>query len=376
MKKILKLYISALLIIPETLFGQNFAVIGDSRGGDTNAYQVSVLVKSFNPDFIVTLGDNYLYWQGSIDYQIGQFYHEFIYPYVGTYGSGDTINRFFPTLGNHDLEGTGLSDYQNYFTLPGNERYYDFIKGNVHFFILDSDPSEIDGNTDTSIQAGWLQNALLNSNSFYNLVFLHHPPYSSGLHGCNIFSQWPFKTWGADAVFSGHDHAYERLLIDSLPYFVDGTGGSSLYNTFNNYPGTQKFYSDNYGAIIANTNYDSINFKFYNIKDSLIDSYSIRNKYAGYNENNYYNKLQLDIYPNPFINSTIIKYFLSENEEVKFFIYNSSGEIIRNIKKDNQTRGFHEFSLNTENLSEGIYNIVILTNHSKSHIKAIKIKKK
>ena len=30
-------------------------------------------------------------------------------------------------------------------TLPGNERYYDFVQGPVHFFVIDSDQNEPDG---------------------------------------------------------------------------------------------------------------------------------------------------------------------------------------------------------------------------------------
>ncbi|MBK6537264.1 MAG: hypothetical protein IPG09_05645 [Ignavibacteria bacterium] len=29
----------------------------------------------------------------------------------------------------------GAAPYLNYFTLPGNERYYDFTKGNIHFLL-------------------------------------------------------------------------------------------------------------------------------------------------------------------------------------------------------------------------------------------------
>ena len=38
--------------------------------------------------------------------------------------------------------------------------------------------------------------------------------------------QWPFKDWGADAVLTGHDHIYERLLVNGIPYFVNGIGGA------------------------------------------------------------------------------------------------------------------------------------------------------
>src|SRR4029077_2269178 len=66
-----------------------FAIIGDYSAG-TPARDVSNLVKGWNPDFIITTGDtNYPDGQAStIDANIGQYYHEFISPYLGSYGAG------------------------------------------------------------------------------------------------------------------------------------------------------------------------------------------------------------------------------------------------------------------------------------------------
>ena len=97
-------------------------------------------------------------------------------------------NNFYPILGNHDwltTIGQLPKPYLDYFSLPGNERYYDFIRGPVHFFAVDSDINEPDGITSNSIQGQWLQSALSASTSPWNVVYLHHSPYSSGLHGSN-----------------------------------------------------------------------------------------------------------------------------------------------------------------------------------------------
>jgi len=85
-------------------------VIGDYgaayAGGASfsNEQAVANLIKSWNPDFIITTGDNnYPYGEAStIDTNIGQFFHEYIYPYVGTFGAGAASNRFFPSIGNHE----------------------------------------------------------------------------------------------------------------------------------------------------------------------------------------------------------------------------------------------------------------------------------
>jgi hypothetical protein len=211
--------------------GQNgtvrFGVIGDFGSAGTAARDVANLVKSWKPDFIITVGDNN-YPDGAastIDPNIGQYYHEFIYPYKGRYGAGATVNRFFPSLGNHDWHARGAQPYLDYFTLPGNERYYDFVWGPVHLFAIDSDEDEPDGITRSSRQAAWLQNKLAASTARWKLVYFHHPPYSSGEHGNTREMQWPFQQWGASAVLTGHDHLYERLLVGGFTYFVAGAGG-------------------------------------------------------------------------------------------------------------------------------------------------------
>jgi hypothetical protein len=73
-------------------------IVRTSAGRD-----VASQVKGWKPDFILTVGDNN-YPKGAastIDRNIGQYYHDFIYPCRGRYGAGAAINRFFPTLGNH-----------------------------------------------------------------------------------------------------------------------------------------------------------------------------------------------------------------------------------------------------------------------------------
>src|SRR6266511_3399595 len=162
----LSLLLSTGLVALPHAYGQNgpvrFAVIGDFGSAGTAARDVANLVKSWKPDFIITVGDNN-YPDGAastIDPNIGQYYHEFIYPYKGRYGAGATVNRFFPSLGNHDWHARGAQPYLEYFTLPGNERYYDFVWGPVHFFAVDSDVREPDGNSSASTQGLWLQTQL------------------------------------------------------------------------------------------------------------------------------------------------------------------------------------------------------------------------
>lgn len=145
----------------------------------------------------------------------------------------DTENLTYvpPACGAGDVYAPigGSNPYFEYLTFLNERRYYDVVRGPVHFFILDSDPREPDGTAFNSIQGQWLQAGLAASTSPWNVVICHHAPYSSDdTHGSTAYMQWPFADWGADAVISGHAHDYERLSVDDIPYFVIGIGGNSL----------------------------------------------------------------------------------------------------------------------------------------------------
>lgn len=255
-----------------------FAVIGDFGTGDQAEADVAALVHSWSPDIVLTVGDdNYPSGEAqTIDRNIGAYYQDFIHPYTGAFGPGADENRFFPTLGNHDWYSAGAEPYLAYFTLPGNERYYEFTWGPVRFFALDSDPNEPDGVGQSSAQAAWLEQGLAASMSRWNIVYFHHPPYSSGIHGDTTWMQWPFAAWGADAVLAGHDHTYERLLVDGIPYFVDGLGGGPIYNFVNILPESQTRFNGGHGAMLATATDEEMDFAFYTIEGELIDSYTLR----------------------------------------------------------------------------------------------------
>jgi tartrate-resistant acid phosphatase type 5 len=267
------------------LTATHVAVFGDYGLSGTPESQVAALVHSWNPDAILTVGDNnYETGQAAtIDANIGQYYHDYIYPYTGSYGAGSATNRFFPTLGDHDWgdnnpDPTGDQPYLNYFTgLPGNRRYYTFTEGPVQFFALDSTFNEPDGNTSTSTQAQWLQAQLAASTATYKIVYFHDPPYTSSSPFVSNVMRWPFQAWGATAVISGSAHNYERLIENNnFPYFVDGLGGEPEVATFNApAAGSQIRYSAEFGAMLITASSSEINFQFITVDGTVIDSYTI-----------------------------------------------------------------------------------------------------
>lgn len=255
----------------------HFAVIGDYGWGTKPEADVARLVRSWNPDFIITLGDNN-YPKGeesTIDDHIGAYYAEYIGSYRGKYGKGSDTNRFWPSLGNHDLMTRNGQPYLDYFTLPGNERYYDFRIGPVHFFVLNSDSREPDGVKADSKQALWLKGVMGASTAPWQVVYMHHPPYSSGTHGSSTYMRWPFREWGADLVLSGHDHTYERLSVDGLTYIVNGIGGAVKYSFRNPQKSSETKFNDDHGAMIVDATASSIHLRAYTREGVLIDDYTL-----------------------------------------------------------------------------------------------------
>ncbi|MEM6291483.1 MAG: metallophosphoesterase [Myxococcota bacterium] len=252
----------------------SFAVIGDFGLDSPEEAAVATLVHGWSPDVVLTLGDNN-YPNGAsstIDANIGKHYASFIAPYRGDFGPGGDENRFFPTLGNHDWRTWNIAPYLDYFELPGNERYYDFVWGPVHFFALDSDSSEPDGTEADSTQATWLRKTLAASTAAWRVVYMHHPPHSSGDHGSTRRMQWPFARWGADVIMAGHDHHYERIERDDALYIVNGLGGNpKRYGVGNPVEGSQVSYNDAHGALRVRADATTLSIEFVDTEGTVVD---------------------------------------------------------------------------------------------------------
>jgi hypothetical protein len=87
--------------------------------------------------------------------------------------------------------------------------------------------------------------------------------------------RWPFAAWGANVVLTGHEHTYERLSVDGIPYFVNGLGGGGIYNFGTSLPESQFRYDADHGAMLVVASQTEMSFKFFNWKGTLIDSYQL-----------------------------------------------------------------------------------------------------
>lgn len=114
------------------------------------------------------------------------------------------------------------------------------------------------------------------STAAWQVVYLHHPPFTSGAHESHTTLQWPYAAWGADAVLAGHDHVYERIELNGIPYFVNGLGGNGAIHTFNTpVSGSQVRYNGDFGAMIVDASDQAMTFRFISVAGETVDSYTI-----------------------------------------------------------------------------------------------------
>lgn len=254
-----------------------FAVIGDMVESSSLA-QIASMVKAWSPAHIVTVGDNDNLNNTRYEDTVGQYFHDWMSPYLGDWGQGSSSgNRFWPAMGNHDWDSsTGSAKYTAYFTLPGKERYYSKVLDNVEFFMFDSDTREPDGTSASSTQGTWLRNALAASTAKWKIVIAHHPPYTSGTEPDGTWIRHPFKSWGADVVLSGHQHNYERLSVDGIPYIVNGPAGATTGGGWGSIDSRSLVrYNTEDGAMRIDSSDTSLNLRFYNRFGTEIDSVTL-----------------------------------------------------------------------------------------------------
>ncbi|MCC3156211.1 metallophosphoesterase [Hymenobacter sp. 15J16-1T3B] len=346
---------------------QRFAVIGDYGYAGPAERDVAALVDSWDPEFILTLGDNN-YDSGdslTIDQNIGQYYHQYIGNYHGRYGPSASTNRFFPSLGNHDYYTDNGEPYRRYFTLPGNGRYYEFVRGTVHFFALNSDPQEPDGVDSSSVQARWLRERLAAAPEPWKVVYFHHAPYSSGPHGNTRYMQWPFRRWGASVVLSGHDHHYEQLEVDGLPYFINGLGGRSLYPVRNPpVAGSQRTFVGEYGAQLLTANADSLTLQFLTRRRALVDSYTLHRAPSA-------TPKLYPVSPNPFEGGTTVEFYLPAAAQVQLRVLNGLGQEVALLRQGGVAAGWHRQPWARGGLRAGVYYVQLTAGGTTQVVRAV-----
>jgi len=171
---------------------------------------------------------------------------------------------YFLSVGNHDVSGAMLLDDPgrieglcHYFS--ANARLippegspnrlvgyptYSFGYGNSYFVAFDSNIA------DDSTQASWVEGQLsrIDRRRYTNIVvFVHHPPFSSGPHGGAVLERQAaairtrympmFRKYHVRLLLTGHEHLFEHWVeryqdstgAHRLDEIVSGGGGGPIY---------------------------------------------------------------------------------------------------------------------------------------------------
>lgn len=146
-------------------------------------------------------------------------------------GTQDSLNRFkavtavmcssrgfYAAQGNNERNSSVFFDNFNF---PGNEHWYSVNVGNLHMVVLDNSYSSVSVGSE---QYNWLAADLQSAASQGRAtgVIFHYPVYGAGgdYKGMTSGMVPLFRTYGVDFVISGHEHAYQKALVDGIYYFV------------------------------------------------------------------------------------------------------------------------------------------------------------
>lgn len=82
-------------------------------------------------------------------------------------------------------------------------------------------------------------------------------------------------------------------------------------------------------------------------------------------------KVQLNLFPNPAANTTILNYSLATSSNVVMNIYDINGRLISSLNKGSQSSGVHSQVIDVRSMQEGVYMIQLITNNAVSTAKLI-----
>lgn len=272
-----------------------FYILGDMGSGSKSQKEVSKAMnkhirENINGDktFVCGLGDN-IYECGCDSVNDPQFKTKFEIPYSNI---SDNI-KFYMCLGNHDY---GYDDYGDAMTqveygrlsqkngkkwfMP--DKYYTFKKGDIEFFVLDTNFDEPNYNDNMYEQLNYFKSKIKNSKAKWKIVYGHHTWRSIGGHGDadekleNFLSEL-LKHVDFDMYMCGHDHNKQLINLKmhdkNVHIIVCGTGGK-VYDDISNYNSLNKdsdlmFSSNNLGYGYLVPKKDKLYLYFYNEKNEI-----------------------------------------------------------------------------------------------------------
>ncbi len=204
----------------------SFVVYGDTRSDAVAHYELVERIRAEVPDFMLSTGD--MVMDGAVEAQWKQFFD--------IEGPLLADNVLYPALGNHDFDDNDTTWVETLFHPPADRQapgQYAFTYGPVRVIVLESNTPSFAMTDETAWLERQLQAYRQDPTLRHVFVTMHHPVYSISSHGGlpSLREKWAplFEQYGVSAVFSGHDHNYQRAEAGGVRYFVTGGGGAPLY---------------------------------------------------------------------------------------------------------------------------------------------------
>lgn len=236
------------------------AIYGDTRSNPETHKQIVKAISTHKPDLVFHTGD--LNSKGMQQSEYDSF--------LQITGPLSESAEFYPARGNHEKD---LQLFLANFPLLPGRSYYSVERYRIRFIVLDSVISLLPD----SEQFKWLQEQLKQSKP--TLLIMHHPVFSSGEHGdelgLQMFLPRSLEDRNVLAVFSAHDHNYERSHYKGIEYVVTGGGGAPLREGSNPNPYSLVLSKTNH-YLIARVKGDKLLFTAYALDGEVLDSFTLQ----------------------------------------------------------------------------------------------------
>ena len=253
------------LILPSSSFAGDIAVYGDSQHDKAAHRKIVQRIASFKPSAVFRVGD--IVNDGN-DPDLWKQFKDISKPLLST-----TV--YYPALGNHERNSPLYFDT---FRSLNGRRWYSVDRDGIHFIVLDSNSSL----RQESEQYNWLASDLrsVKEDIKYKIALFHHPLFGVGEgHVADEKGLKPvllplFREYGVSAVFSGHEHSYQRYEYDGIYFIVTGGGGSVLRPQIRNSPYLKKF-KKVYHFCLLSPETDGLRVRVIDIDSNVIDDFKI-----------------------------------------------------------------------------------------------------
>ncbi len=272
-----------------------FYILGDMGSGTKSQKDVSHAIDknireniSGDKTFVCGLGDN-IYDSGCDSVDDPQFEEKFEIPYSNI---SDKV-KFYMCLGNHDYGYDDCGDHMaqveygrvsqkrgGKWYMP--DKYYTFRRGDIEFFVLDTNFDEPNYTDNLNDQLNYFKNKIKKSKAKWKIVYGHHTWRSVGGHGAaddklEGFLSSLLKHVNFDMYMCGHDHNKQVINLTmhnkDITLIVCGTGGK-VYDDISDYGSLDEnsdliFSSNNLGYGYFVQRGKKMDLHFYNEKNEI-----------------------------------------------------------------------------------------------------------